>query len=161
MVKPTFPWPRSFHDKAMAQHDKAMSEHKKVMRIVNRRGKDMSEPTLGTYIFDEMIDNMDDTLVDGGGCEMSEGYHGFEQAFGRGAAQDPNTWESSGPPMPSVKPPKEEPSAYTVNAEGVRDIRRVVDDLRVYSDKLTTDVKIPRRELKDIIVRLNNAVGTE
>jgi hypothetical protein len=48
----------------------------------------------------------------------------------------------------------------SVDVTGVRTIRRVIDDLRVYGDKLTTDVKIPRKELKNIIEQLNKAVNS-
>lgn len=89
-------------------------------------------------------------------AKMSEGYHGFD-GIGRGghfggAAQGEATWQTSGPASPTI-------NDITVNVEGVRDIRRIIDELRVYADKLTTDVKVPRKELKDFIDRLSKTVG--
>ena len=86
---------------------------------------------------------------------MSESYHGFE---GLRPESSDATWQQSGPAMPPVKVPKSE-DFHVVDAEGVRDIRRVIEDLRVYADKLTTDVRVPRKELKDVIDRLTKAIG--
>lgn len=127
-----------------------------VRAAIEKEIRHMSDPVAYDGLIDTFMNEIEDALADNvldGACEltneqqeseMSEGYHGFG---GSNYGYEERT-ESIGPAIPKVKEPRAE------SVDDVRDVRRVLDEIKVYADKLTTDVKIPRATVKDWVKRL-------
>jgi hypothetical protein len=101
----------------------------------------MNDPV--TYGMEDVLSGACELTTEQQESEMSEGYHAGDSNYGYDA--QPHTWNVEGPVDKVVDTPK---------VEGVRDIRRVLDEIKVYADKLTADVKIPRATVKDWVKRL-------